>query len=151
MPKIANISNIFTLVLTLAFVAACADSGLKSQLTFSDGRLIVHNSEKDVAENIVELGKVSEKYLPEGTEGGIIFDAKIIRRVDDDKLGQHVWILRPTKIYLGAPTTTLGEMKVVTPLIENGGVELAVGMNYRIFSINMNGRFFIWNGTVLKL
>jgi hypothetical protein len=59
--------------------------------------------------------------------------------------------LRPNKIYRNDPKIDSKEIKVVSPTTEDGGVELAVGMNYRIFAVNMDGRFFIWNGTVLRL
>jgi hypothetical protein len=119
--------------------------------TFQHGRLVARLSADEVKEYQDDLGQVSAGHVPEGAQGGVLFDGVVIRRLPDDRFGQPSWKVRITKGYLGSSNLSGQEIDLKTPILADGGVSLRPAEQARFFSVKFDNCFYIWKGTVLPL
>jgi hypothetical protein len=123
----------------------------KSMYRFEGGRLVAISSAEELAEAKSSLLHADENHIPKGMEGGVLFDASVIRQLPSDEFGQTVWLMRPVRFLLGRESVRCETIQLVSPAIDAGGVELTPGRRYRVFTVNLEGRFYIWSAVVVEL
>jgi len=85
-------------------------------------------------------------------QGGLVFDAYLIRRKNDRVPGQAIWILQATQIYAGKSIASRDKrFEVVSPGMQAGGVVFLRDRRYRVFAVELHGRLYIWDATVVQL
>lgn len=99
-----------------------------------------------------------EKEPPEGEQlteaanpGALVFDGLVVARAALDSVGQPSWMVRIEKLHSGSHLAHSEEVQLVSPTLEDGGLELALGRRYRVSATPVAGRFFIWRGAVAPL
>lgn len=127
-------------------------AGTPCRMELDGGRLSVSLTPDEIKEGRSELMAAADGRLPSNVQGGLLFDAQLIRRDDDSVPGQSIWTLKATHVLAELPGAFKdGQIQVVSPAPENGGTSFHEGQLYRVFSAKFNGRFYIWNGTVVPL
>jgi hypothetical protein len=142
-----------TLALALAFApfTSCYGADRAWPFIFDGGRLIVKSTPEELSEAKSMLARVDEKHIPDDMLGGVLFDGEVTERLPDDKFGQPAWLMKPTHFILGSDKVRADGVSVISPRIEDGGVLLNSGAKYRIFTVNIEGRFYIWKAVVIEL
>lgn len=142
-----------TLALALAFApfTSCYGADRAWPFIFDGGRLIVKSTPEELSKSKSMLARVDEKHIPDDMLGGVLFDGEVIKRLPDDKFGQPTWLMKPTHFILGSDNAHTDGILVTSPNIEDGGVMLNSRAKYRIFTVNIEGRFYIWKAVVIEL
>jgi hypothetical protein len=115
-------------------------------------------SKEELHDNLEDLAKTSDTYLPNGVNGGVLFDGVVTKRFPKDRYGQYVWLVRPDHVFLGRDKLS-DLVRVTSSTLPYSGVLLKTGHRYRIFALDSTwiserkkeGTYFTWNGNVLKL
>jgi hypothetical protein len=118
---------------------------------FDGGRLSVKSSPEELVESRATLLHVDERHIPKSMDGGVLFDGEVIRQLPSDKFGQPIWLVKPLHFWRGKKEVRGGTIEVVSPTTQAGGVVLSPSRKYRIFTVNLEGRFFIWKAVVVEL
>jgi hypothetical protein len=59
--------------------------------------------------------------------------------------------VKPSLFLLGKEKVDGDVIEIVSPTLDAGGVALHVGSRYRIFTVNLEGRFYVWEAVVVEL
>ena len=131
-------------------LAACQTS-VPAPFWFDGGRLVVRSTPREILDNETALRQVDDTHVPPGSDGGVLLDGEVDHRMPDDAFGQHVWAILPSRIYVGSRKVTPAGIQVVSPRIEDGGIELVPHRRYRLFAAVLDGRLFIWKGNAIAM
>jgi hypothetical protein len=118
---------------------------------FDSGRLVVLLTPQELSETSSELLRADERHIPTSMEGGVLFDGQVLKQLPSDRYGQPRWLIKPLHFLLGREKVPDSTIEIISPKAEAGGVVLDAGAEYRIFTINLEGRFYAWKGVVAKL
>lgn len=128
------------------------DPSKPCNLELDGDRLIANLSSEEIQQSKSELVDVTKAGVPASMQGGLVFDAYLIRRNNDKVPGQVAWTLRETRIYAGqARAFKHDQIQVISPAIQAGGAEFIRGRKYRVFAVELHGRPYVWDATVLQL
>jgi hypothetical protein len=151
--NIISILRAFVVAATVLGFVSCAN--VKNPLfVFEDGKLISHLDDAEIADGQKTLEGITDSDVPVNMTGGIVIDCHSPSKLLLDRYGQQVFSVMPDHVYLGGDQLGGGVIKLVSPTIENGGVDLLPTDRYRIFAVKLDGGsdlFYIWRGTVLPL
>jgi hypothetical protein len=139
-----------TLLLVLP-AAICVAAESTWRFTFDQGRLVTKSTPEELAEAKSILAHLDERTIPKSMSGGLLFDGVVTGRLSDDKVGQPVWTVRPIHILLGLKKLPKQSIVLVSPRLADGGVSLVPGREYRVFTVELDGRFYIWEATVIPI
>jgi hypothetical protein len=139
-----------TLLLVLP-AAICVSAEPTWPFTFDQGRLVIKSTPEELAESKSILAHLDERKIPKSMSGGLLFDGVVTGRLSNDKFGQHVWTVKPNRILLGLEKMPKQSILLVSPRLANGGVNLVPEQEYRIFTVELDGRFYIWEATVIPI
>jgi len=127
-------------------------AGTPCRMALDGGRLSVSLTPDEIKEGRSELLAAADGRVPSNVQGGLLFDAQLIRREDDSVPGQSVWTLKSTHVLAELPGAFKDrQIQVVSPAPGNGGTGFHPGQLYRVFAAKFNGRFYVWDGTVAPL
>jgi hypothetical protein len=147
MQKIATIAAI-----ALAYLAIhCHRGGAAFPRPDNAGCLVMHCSADEVAEAQRELSRVDGGHLPEHLEGGVLLDGVVERSLGEDDVGQPRWLITPQRVFVGHEQVPREGLIVASPARRYCGVSLEVGSAYRVFAVELKGRFYLWEMTVVRL
>jgi hypothetical protein len=118
---------------------------------FENGKLTVNPTEEEIKKTEATLRQADANHIPQGIEGGILFDGVILRRLPNDQFGQSVWLVKPSHFVFGKGAVRSKTVELVSPSSDAGGVMLNRGKKYRIFSVNLSDKYYVWKGTVIPL
>ena len=129
-----------------------------------NGKLYFPSSaRKELQANLQTLKIVSDKNIPSGYGGGLLFDGTVIKALPRDQHGQPAWFVKVDHVYSNdlfekPCNNVLTTIKLISPTKDNLGVNLVVKRRYRIFAIDLGKAFNqkstglnIWLGGVLAL
>jgi hypothetical protein len=115
------------------------------------GRLVVNCTMAEVNEGHRQLASFNDAHLPQGATGDVLMDGIAERDLGPDAVGQPRWLIKARRVYVGRDVVPPGGLTVVSSVKKDCGASLDVGGAYRIYAMNVRGRFYIWEGLVLKL
>ena len=115
-------------------------------------RLTVNLNAEEIRQSKSELISVTKGNVPPSMQGGVVFNAYLINRENDKVPGQAVWTLQVTQIYAGKVSAFKGnKIEVVSPGEQAGGIIFLRNRRYRIFAVELHGRLYVWDATVVQL
>lgn len=128
------------------------DPAKPCNLELDGDRLTANLNHAEIQQSKSELIDVTKGNVPASMQGGFVFDAYLIRREDDRVPDQAVWTLRATRIYAGKVASFRNDkIDVVSPGTQAGGVVFLRNRRYRVFAVELHGRLYVWNATVVQL
>lgn len=94
-------------------------------------------------------------------ETGISFQCKILKKLPFDKFNQPAWLVQPEYILNNCQKLNLPLIKLFSPRVKDGGVNLKLNCDYNVFAvdfenilspgINKTPKLFVWNGSTDQL
>lgn len=129
-------------------------------ISFHGGKLTVAGfSQSDLRQAERDLSAVDSDHIPKDFEEGLLMDASVVQQLPNDEHGQPGWIVEPCHIYVGKDQVCGSTVKLKSATKSNGGLNLRVGNQYRVFALDMgwlnsgkrSGELFLWKGAALKL
>ncbi|HVX13344.1 MAG TPA: hypothetical protein VHC22_19320 [Pirellulales bacterium] len=97
------------------------------------------------------MEKMKDGSIAPSLKGGLGLEGVIEKQLPLDEYGQPSWVVRISHVYFGADQLDGDRITVISPTIRGGGITLKTGETYRMYIVRLNGRFYIWNGSVVSL
>lgn len=134
-----------TLAIALAVLSGCANSNV------SLGKSIkVVLSDTEVLEGEASLR--ADKFASKDLTDALLFDG-VLEHKENDPSGEVTYQFRTVSIRGFMRKTTSkdnGLVRIVSPSLQNGGVNLDIGEEYKIYAPHLpDGRFGVWRGLVI--
>lgn len=126
---------------------------------YEDGKFgIMKFSKKQLSKYRKELSKIDDRHIPTGSEGGALFECRVLRSLSKDKYEQPSWQVLAEHVFSGTGLKSGSTFEIKSPTLENGGIELETNHRYRVFALDWAnletgkpGQLFVWEASVLKL
>lgn len=139
------------LICVCTITSACGGNRAARVFDSDDGRLIMRSSPEEITEGRALLETLPYGKIPRDMKGSIVFDGQVVSQLANDQHGQPAWLLTPYHVYVGAGELTSNNIIIASATVQDGGVALEMGREYRILAVNFDGRLYTWNGAVLEL
>jgi hypothetical protein len=140
-------------IVSMVSMTACANMR-NPPFSFEDGKLVSRLNDQELAEAQKELESLTDGNVPRDMKGGIVIDCHAATKLQVDKHGQQSFSLVLDHIYLGDKQLGNRLVKLVSPTLQNGGLDLSPTGRYRVFAVKLDDTsdvYYIWRGTVLTL
>lgn len=147
-----------TTLLAISVALSCGTMKAESEaFQFKKGRLKIKLTEADTLKYTKNLADLSEANIPESFNGELVCEGKVLKKLPKDRYGQKVWEFQPDHILTGASLLPKSELRLTSPTLKNGGIDLIVGERYRIRAddlgktFSIGSCFYVWKSGAIKI